>query len=331
MKVLTTEVTPISGGRPAFAFDAGVFAAVAGFSIAAPGGEAAGAAVVRGSQVQIRYVTTSPFTDEYPILTIVLPIRDDAVAGSQTLFTLDPHSLYFLSTTGPTSVKVNQPATVTVGGPTAVSISDVVPGEGIWPAGTLVSVRGNGFSDKTSLRVSDAGVRTFQVVSPTELQFALTQDTDVRGLKITVQGQVNSSTYFSYMRGITSRVSARPLLSTTEPIFTVLSRATNTFGSLAGDTGADYDAIALQNPNAAAVAVSMTLNAADGTLLHATSTTLASRARAALELSEWLDGVSAPAGSSVVVTASAPIDAIGLRVHEGVGEVDAYLPREVRP
>src|SRR5215831_10672245 len=83
MKVLTTEVTPISGGRPGFSFDAGVFGGVAGFSIAAPGGEAAGAAVVSGTQVQIRYVTTAPFSDEYPILTIALPIRDDAVVGGQ--------------------------------------------------------------------------------------------------------------------------------------------------------------------------------------------------------------------------------------------------------
>ena len=42
MKVMTTEVTPISGGRPGFAFDMAFFDGAAGFAVAAPNGEAAG-------------------------------------------------------------------------------------------------------------------------------------------------------------------------------------------------------------------------------------------------------------------------------------------------
>src|SRR3954464_11341579 len=44
MKVMTTEVTPISGGRPGFGYDMAFFDAAAGVAVAPPNGEGAGAA-----------------------------------------------------------------------------------------------------------------------------------------------------------------------------------------------------------------------------------------------------------------------------------------------
>ena len=199
MKVLTTEATPISGGRPGFAMDS-MFDAAAGFSIAAPDGEVAGAAIVDGPHVQIFYTGTSLLSASYPIVTVVLGIRADAAPGNKALFTLDQSSVWNYSTTGPVAAKIS-PATVTVAGEAGIAVSDVVPGEGVWPAGTIVSVRGVGFtSGKTALRVNAAGVKTFTVVSPSEIQFALTQATEMRGLRITVQGSINSSTYYVHAR-----------------------------------------------------------------------------------------------------------------------------------
>jgi hypothetical protein len=330
MKVQTTEVTPISGGRTRFGFNSTVFAGVAGFGLAAPGGEVAGAAVLDGSQVQLEYTGTSMLTADYPILTVVLPVRADAVPGTKTLFTLDADSLWNYSNSGHIAAKPISPATVTVGGPNAVSIDDVVPGEGVWPAGTIVSVRGVGFSSRTNLRVNDAGVKTFRLVSPTELQFPLTQPTEMRGLRITVSGQSNSSTYYVYMRSIAAAVSARTLLAATEPIFAVTPRAVSTFGPIAALSGNQYAAIALQNPTAAAVDVSVALYGADGTLLQQSSLALNSRHRMALEVSEFLGGVAPPAGSSVVVTASAPIDAISLLCDEGLWTVAPSLAGEAQ-
>jgi hypothetical protein len=329
MKVLTTEVTPISGGRPSFGFDA-LFSAAAGFAIAAPNGEIAGAAVVNGSHVQIFYDGTSLLTANYPILTTVLQIRPDAPVGSSTQFTLDPGSLWNFSTTGPTVASIS-PGTVTVGGSDAVAINDVVPGEGVWPAGTAVSVRGAGFTTRTTLKVNDAPVKGYTFISPTEMQFVLLQPFEVRGLRITVSGKVNSSTYYAYMRGITTRLSSRPLLAMTEPIFSVAQRTAATFGPIPQLAGNQYQAVAVQNPTMGEVTVGVALYAADGTLIHQTSTPLASRNRLTLEVSELLDGVAPPAGSSVVVTASAPIDAIALLCDEGVGTIVPSLPREAQP
>jgi hypothetical protein len=329
MKVLTTEVTPISGGRAGFDMDNAMFDGAAGFSIAAPNGEAAGAAVVHGMHVQVFYSGTSLLTGSYPILTTALRIRSDVLPGSQALFTLAPTSLWNFSTMGLVTAKISA-ATVSVAGTTGVAISDVVPGEGVWPAGTVVSVQGVGFSSTTSLRVNGAGINTVTVVSPTEIQFTLTQATDMRGLKLTAQGPINASIYYAYMRGITSAISSRTLLRRTEPIFGVVPRTTATFGPMASLSGNQYAALALQNPTAGAVIVSVASYWADGTLAHQSSLTLESRHRLALELSELLDGVAPSTGGSVVVTASAPIDVIGLLCDEGAGTIVPTLPIEAQ-
>ena len=328
MKVLTTEVTPISGGRPGFSVDANVFGDVAGFGIMAPNGEIAGAAVITGRSVRIVYDGTSTLSANYPLLTVVLPIRADAIAGARTTFTLDPSSTWSFSSIGPVTATVN-PGVVTVGGTT--SVTDVIPGEGVWPAGTIVTVRGTGFDAKTSLKVNDAGVKTYQVVSPTEMRFTLTRTTNIRGLRITVSGEKNAVTYWAYMRGIASIVSARTLLATSEPIFSVAQRTMATLGPTPALSGAQYEAIALQNPNLTAVTIGLSLRAADGTVLHNSSRTLASRHRLALEVSELLDGIAPPAGSTIVVTASQAIDAFSLLCDEATWTLTPSLPLESRP
>ena len=83
MKVRTTEVSPISGGRPSAAYNPSVFEGFAGFSLAAPDGEMAGAAVIDGNHVQIFYSGTSLLTANYPILTISLPVRADAISAHE--------------------------------------------------------------------------------------------------------------------------------------------------------------------------------------------------------------------------------------------------------
>jgi hypothetical protein len=328
MKVLTTEVTPISGGRPGFGYDAAVFGGAAGFGIMAPNGEAAGAAIVDGSHVQIVYSGTSLLTANYPILTVVLSVRPDAIAGSKTQFGFDPTSVWEFDQSGPVSARIS-PATVTVAAPGATSISDVVPGEGVRPAGTVVSVRGTGFDARTTLNVNDTLIGGVRLVSPTEMQFVLLQPTEIRGLRITASGK-NSVTYYAYMRGLTSHVSSRALLAQVEPIFSTAQRTVATIAPALSMSGSQYEAVALQNPNLTDVIVGLSLHAADGTVLYETSRTLSARERLALEASELLDGVAPPAGATIAVTASQPIDAFSLLCDEATGTVIPALPLEAQ-
>ena len=132
------------------------------------------------------------------------------------------------------------------------------------------------------------------------------------------------------MRGITSTVSSRALLAATEPIFSVTPRAVATLGPFPSSNESQYAALALQNPTPGDVTVGIALYDAGGALVYQSARTLESQHRLAMELSELLDGVTPPPGSSVVVSASAPIDAIGLLCDEGSWTVSPSLPLEAR-
>jgi hypothetical protein len=345
MKVRTYEVTPISGGRPLFSFDPALFDGVAGVGMFAPTGELAGAAVVDGNHVAIAYVTTTPFTGDYPLLTVALRIRQDLAVGSRTLFTLDPSSLWNLNgamlrtTVSGTMVGTAvsgtvagtrrvSPATVTVGG--SVAITNVIPGEGWFPAGTVVSVRGLGFNSDSRLRV-DTAITAVRVVSSTEIQFTLAQAANMTAARLrVVNPNTSTNTYYSYMRGIPAATSGRTLLSTTQPIFSGTTRSLATFGPIPALNGTQYAALALQNPNLASANVTIELYAADGTLLHSSSRSLENGYRLSLELSELFDGVAPPPDASVRVTSSLPIEVFGLLCDEGTWTVTPRLPTEAK-
>ena len=326
MKVRTTEVTPISGGRPMFAFSRAMFDSVLGFGLFADG-ESAGAAVIDGNHVQLSSVSTATSAGDYPILTVSLPIRSDVRAGAKTLFTLDPRSVWNYASLGLISPSNIAPGTVTVGG--TVAITDVIPGEGVWPAGTVVTVRGVGFSNKTSLRANAVATKgTF--ISPTEMRFGLLQAAELRGMRIKASNPENSTTYYSYMRGITARVSRRALLSMTEPIFGTAQRKVATLGPFGSLRSNQYAAIGLQNPNQSDVRVTLSLYNKNGSLVDRDSLVLATRRRLALEVSELLGGTVPSAGSVIVVSAPSPIDAISLVCDEGSWTVAPALPLEAQ-
>ena len=345
MKVRSYEVTPISGGRPLFSFNTELFDGVAGVGMFASTGELAGAAVVDGNHVAIAYVTTTPFTGNYPLLTVALRIRHDVAAGSRTLFTLDPSSLWNLNgTVLRTAVSGTMvgtavsgtvagtrrvsPAIVTVGG--SVAITNVIPGEGWFPAGTVVSVRGLGFNSDSRLRV-DTAVTAVRVVSSTEIQFTLAQAANMTAARLrVVNANTSTTTYYSYMRGIPAATSGRTLLSTTQPIFSGTTRSLATFGPIPAMNGTQYAALALQNPNLASANVTIGLYAADGTLLHSSLRPLENGYRLTLELSELFDGVAPPPGASVRVTSSLPIEVFGLLCDEGRWTVTPRLPTEAK-
>ena len=327
MKVLTTEVTPISGGRPGFSLDSAMFAEAGGFAMFATG-ELAGAAVIDGTHVALSYTTNGALTADYPLLTVALRLRPDVAVGRQTIFTFDPRSIWSGWPTVPVQASRAPTATVTVGG--TVSITDVVPGEGVWPAGTVVSVRGVGFGSSTRLRVNDVATRSIRVVSSNEMQFTLAQATQMRGVQLKAQNPENADIYYAYMRGITSTLSSRTLLAATEPIFTVTPRAVATLGPIPSLNANQYATIALQNPNVDDVAIAIALYDAGGVLVHQSARTLHGWNRLAMEVSELLDGVAPPAGSSVIVSASAPIDVIGLLCDEGSWTVSPSLPLEAQ-
>lgn len=325
MKLLTTEGTPISGGRPTFSYDASFFDTVAGVAIFPATGEAAGVAVIEGNRIAIAYATTEPFTGDYPVMTVAMRVRPDVPVGSDHSFGFDLSSLWTLN--GRTVRARIDPGTVTVGG--SVAISDVVPGGGWQPAGTVVSVRGVGFDSASRLRADGISIGSVRFMSPTEMRFTLRQAANLTGAELQVDNPERSrSIYLLYTRGVPAATSGRSLLSVTRPIFSGRTRTVSTVGPVPAMNSLQYAGLALQNPNVGGVQVSIGLYAADGTRLYSAERTLAGGSQLTLEFSELLDGVPPWPGTFVRVTSSLPIEVFGVSCDEGAWTVAPRLAME---
>lgn len=323
MKVETTDGEPISGGRPGTFLDMASFSDLVGIGLFAVTGEAAGAAVIDGNHVAISYLTTEPSTGDPPVLTLSLRIRPDAPVGGRTRVAFDSPSLW--SFNGAMVSAQVDPGVVTVSGNTRAAISEISPGDGPYPAGTVVSVRGIGFSSRTRLKL-DFDVTNERLVSPTEMRFTLRRTTNMTGQRIRIDNPDGSrTTFYSYARSTPAEISGRPLLARTYPIFSGTRRSVAAFGTIPEMHGRQYIALALQNPQLTSANVTIALHAADGALVQTASRSLQSGYRLALELSELFDGIAPPPGGSVRVSASLPIQMFDLLCDEGAWTVTPRL------
>ena len=312
------------GGRSRFSFDASLFDHFVGFGIFSPAGELAGAAVIDGDRADISYVTTRTAPGNLPLLTIALRVRGDAVRGSRTSVSLDPSSSWTLN--GATLTTRVQPGEVTVGG--TLAVSSVVPGQGSFPAGTVVTVHGMGFNQQTRLRVEDAEIAAVRVVSPTEMQFTLVETVNMTGRRLRLDNRDGSRVgHLSYTHGVTAATSTSPLLAATVPIFSGRLRTVAVFGTLPPLTVNQYAALALLNPGLNGAVVNVALYSSIGTRLDDSSVSLPKGHRLALELFELLGGVP-PSGSWIRVTSSQPIHISRLLCDEGTWTVTPSLPAD---
>jgi hypothetical protein len=324
MKVMVTEPTPITSGGPRLEFDAGLFDAVWGVEVFNPGGDVSGMAMVDGSQVRVSYITSSGFPGtDYPIMSIALHIRPDAQAGSETQFSLDPQSTWILGPLGVAALKPVAPATVTVGG--SLSITNVVPGGGLLPAGSVVSIQGIGFQPKTQVQLNNIKASSIMAVSENEIQFTLAEGTDMTGKKIQVVNPDGSQDiYFSYLRGIPMGQSDQPILSSAVPIFSSVTHSEAVVGPLALLTNKQFAGLAIQNPNLPDARVSVSLYSPLNTLLGGSSFVVPSGYRLIREISELAQGAAPPPGSYAVISSTLRVQMFGFLADAASGTVAPF-------
>lgn len=319
MKFMVTEPTPITSGGPRFSSPAG--AVVRGIHLFNPTGDVNGVAMINGSQVSVAYVTSSGTQgSDYPIMTVAFQMPASASVGTKSQFSLDPSSTWSLGLLGTASVKPISPATITVGGST--SITDVVPGGGLLPAGTVVSIQGIGFQTGTQVQLSQFSASSITVVSPQEIQIVLASPTDITGKKIQVVNPDGSQdTYFSYLRGISLGQSNRPLLSSVVPIFSSLTHSQAVFAASSFASSSQFSGVAVQNPSLEPTTVTFTLFSSAAVPLGSSTAVIPSGYRMMRESSELAQGVTPPPGSYLKVSADHSIQMFGFLGDESLGTV----------
>ena len=322
LKLEDTVVTPISGGRPRMMIGSGL--TVAGVAMFARDGELAGAALPEDDGLGITCVTTaSGLGGEYPILAVSLRLAEDLPAGTEIPVTLAP-SIWNIA--GVPTPSREAEATVTVGG--TLAVTDVVPGQGFFPAGTIVTVLGVGFRPgNTRLRLDGDRIREIEV-APTEIRFELPEAMNLGGAELRIDDEVSGQRvfYYSYLRGTPAATSERPLLSQVQPIFSGAVRSQALFERIpVRNERFRYPALALQNPNLEPVDITLELYAPTGRRVDSAVWPLESGQRLALALSEFFGRARVPCGGSVSITASRPVEAFGLSIDERTRSVTPHL------
>lgn len=319
MKVMVTEPTPITSGGPRFSSPTG--STVVGIHLFNPTGDVNGVAMINGSEVSLAYMTSSGTQgSDYPIMTAAFQIPASATLGTQSQFSLDPSSTWTLGLLGTASMQSISPATITIGG--SISITNVVPGGGLLPAGTIVHIQGIGFEPGTQVQLSGFAASSIQVVSSQEIQIVLAASTDMTGKKIQVVNPDGSQdTYFSYLRGTPWGQSSRPLLSSAIPIFSSMTHSQATFASAGFSSTTQFSGVAVQNPSLEPATVVFTLHSADGTPLGNSTVVLPSGYRMMRETSELAQGVVPPPGSYLTIAADHSIQMFGFLADDSLGTV----------
>jgi hypothetical protein len=327
MKLLVTEPTPVSSGGPRVPVPSGSIPR--GIQLFNPNGDVNGVAMVGPQMVTIASIASSGTQgSDYPIMIMSLQLAPALSVGTKLPFTLDPSSTWTLGLLGTATLKPFPPATITVGG--SLSITDVVPGGGIQPAGTVISVQGIGFQSGTQVQLSNIKTSSITVISPQEIQIVLAEPTQMTGKKIQATNPDGSNdTYFSYMRGIPLGQSEQPLLASALPIFSSLTHSQAVFSS--GDAGAgEFTGIAVQNPNLAPATVTFNLFSVSHDALGGSTIVIPSGYRMMRDMSE-VTGVAPPPGSYLVISSDAPVQMFGFLGDDAAGTVVPYFALASQP
>ncbi len=265
MKLFLTEPKPISTGRGRMALAQTLATTVQGVSLLSTKGDAAGAAVVHGTGVQLVCIVPSDSlgqNSDAPLLTITGTVASTAPIGSSTALMINPKNLVLLDSMGVPYTEEIHPGSLTIAN--NVSITAINPGSATVPAGGTLVIQGLNFTPTTTVQIKEVHVSSVEYVSPTELDVVVRDAVNMQGQGVTVKNpDGTSATYFSFQKTTPVGQTASALLRATIPIFANLFWKTATF-SLPVDAGTTYSGLAVQNLQAASAGIAVSLIASDG-------------------------------------------------------------------
>jgi len=289
----------------------------------------AGTAVFGGNSLVIRTASppATPGLSSDPMIAVTIAIPDQAPVGTTDGLPLDPATPFGVDPLGNSCVPnlVDPFGSMAKG---AVSITDVLPGGGFLPAGSLVAVVGIGFQPGAQVLIDGVSLASTSWVDSSRIEVVTAVETQLDGRMVGVTNpDLTDATYFSYLRATDLGKSARPLLAATEAIFPVQPQSSAVF---AAPTSGTFFGLALQNPDPADSIVSVDLLDA-GSVVASASLALPPRTKVSREVSELFPGVIPSAGSFFRLTATVPVQMLGLSGNENDGSVTPVLPALASP
>jgi IPT/TIG domain-containing protein len=318
-QLLLTEPKPIGHGSTSTTGTG----TVSGIALNDPIGQTAGVAILNGPGIQINFSSplatfgTNPNLD-YPILTIRSTIPTDMPVGLQIPLSIDLANSFWFGATGQPYPQEIAPGKLTIGG--TLAITDVVPGGGFQAAGTMVAIRGMGFTADSVVSIEGINLNPgdAQVISANEIDVILPQALQMDGARVRVKNPDQTSTFFAYFHAQAIGQSSHPLLAQTYPLF---ARQTYTAATLPWSrSGSQFTGLALQNQGSAAANIILETHSATGDLLGSVTVSLPGGSKISRDLLEFFPGASANA-VFVGIKSDAPVQMLGLLGDDATGNV----------
>ena len=281
--------------------------------------EAAGATLRDGDSVIVRMVSPAAAgISSDPLIAVTVSVSGQAAAVATV-------SLSLAASQSGSSLPglVNQVDSIVNG---AVSITDVLPGGGLLPAGSPVAIVGSGFQPGAQVLIDGVSPASTSWVDSSRIEIVTAAETQLDGKLVTVANpDFTGAACFSFLRTTDLGPSTRPLLAATEAIFPLQTRSSAEFAAPASGT---FFALALQNPGLADSTV--TVEALDaGSVVASTAVALPPLTRISREVSELFpDGV--PGSAVFRLSATAPVQMLGLSGNENDVSVTPVLAPPAR-
>jgi hypothetical protein len=259
-------------------------------------------------------------------MTMSIPVKANAQRGQTGDLVLDPSVSQWLDKAGQNYTVTLINGIFTVGG--TLSISDVVPGGGVVPAGTKIAILGIGFQPDSKVQVNgdDTILATQTYVSANEIDVTLNTDMNMtsRRIRVTNPSTNERDIYYSYARTAPIGKSKHALVEATVPLFAQTTWKLAYFKPVLN--GSQFTGLAVQNATTNPAKVKLQLFSSGGTLLKTKSLKLTTYKRISRDLAEFFFPVVPVTGTTVKVTSPVPVQLLGLLGDDVLGTMDPVDP-----
>lgn len=316
MEVSATEPKPIIIGS-------GHIRAIPGtvLGVVLPGNpDAAGTAVSTSDGLTIRLLSPSGnlgLLVDTPVVAIAVGIPTTTKIGTVSSLALD--GLVFSGPQGPYAPEI-KPGTFTA--KNIVSITNVIPGGGLLPAGSVISIAGAGFLPGSIVEIDGATFSATSVVSANRIDVTLVAALQLDSKRVTVRNPDGTrSRYYSYLRAASLPASSNALFAATDAVYPVQPVSSGVFPAV---SSSGFMGFAAQNPGTTAARITVQLRSASAVIATA-SLTLPPRTEVSRSAAELFGAL--PASSNVLsVSSSSPVQLLGLLGNSAAGSVTPVLP-----
>lgn len=353
----TTEPKPIGHGSTRPNVPSGP---VRGVAVNDPNGQAVGIAVVNstaGIHIQLASPGASPTfgTDvNYPIVTLSMDLSQVTPAmnpGDTSPISIDPQPQFFPDSSSQAYPTVTTAAgTLTIAPAGSPGVTDVVPGGGLLPNGSVIRILGLGFDANTRVSIEDTNVVSQAVVNSGEIDVTICTaanlpdgattcpnppgvgpafQLDGERVRVKEQSSNNVNEYYTYLRADDANAtpSNNALINEVHPMF---SRQVYTSATIPlVNSATQFTGVAVQNTSGLLTTIVITLTDNNGTGLGTVQFQLADRKKSTRDvIADFFNGT-VPAGATKikVTSQSQPVQVLGMLGDTSAGTVVPVIPQ----